>query len=99
MVAKLKISSTILIKTLKKIIKEEIGRNFHTLDDDPHTFEDFSDYEIEIDGSNMYGFYLAVFFKNNKIFPRTYFSNYDDAYHHSRMVIDDHRVKYMNNPE
>ena len=56
------------LKLLKQFIKEEIGRNFHTLQSDPYTFEDFEDYTIEIDGSTEGGFFLTIFFKDDKIF-------------------------------
>ena len=30
-----------------KILKEEIGRNYHTLDNDPYTWENYADVEVE----------------------------------------------------
>ena len=84
------------IETLRKFIKEEIGRNFHTLRSDPYTFVDFQDYTIEIDGSTDGGFFLTIFFEDEKLFPTSRFSTYDDAHHHARMVVDNDRVKRLN---
>ena len=81
---------------LRKFIREEIGRNFHTLDTSPYTFEDFQDYNIEIDGSTTGGFYLTVFYKNDKIFPTSMFQSNEDAHHHERMIVDKDRVRRMN---
>tara|TARA_Y100000034_G_scaffold119801_1_gene161944 strand:- start:501 stop:767 length:267 start_codon:yes stop_codon:yes gene_type:complete len=81
---------------LRKFIREEIGRNYHTLSDTSYTFEDFQDYNIEIDGSTEGGFYLTVFYKNDKIFPTSMFRSNEDAHHHARMVVDKDRVKRMN---
>ena len=56
-----------LILALRKIIREEIGRNFHTINNSPYTFEDFQDYDLEINGSKEGEFFLSVYFKGNKI--------------------------------
>lgn len=81
---------------LRKFIKEEIGRNYHTVDTSPNTFEDFQDYDIQIDGSTSGGFYLTIFYKRSKIYPTQRFESYDDAHHTSRIVIDKDRVRRMN---
>lgn len=84
---------------LRRLIREEIGRNFHTLHPEPHTFEDFSDYDIEINGSTLEGFYLCVKYRGDKIFPTTFFRDEKEARHKSRMVVDQHRVQMMNAKE
>jgi len=81
---------------LRRLIREEIGRNFHTLHPEPHTFEDFSDYDIEINGNTLEGFYLSVKYRGEKIFPTTFFQDEREARHKSRMVVDQHRVQTMN---
>jgi hypothetical protein len=81
---------------LRKLIREEIGRNFHTLHPDPYTYEDFSDYDTEINGSTLEGFFLTVRYLGQVIFPTTFFRDETEARHRSRMVIDQHRVKIMN---
>lgn len=83
-------------RQLRRIIREEIGRNFHTINTSPYTFDDFEDYNVEIDGSTEGGFFLTIYFQDEKMTPSTRFSNYDDAHHHARMVIDKDRVTKMN---
>ena len=85
-----------LILALRKIIREEIGRNFHTINNSPYTFEDFQDYDLEINGSKEGEFFLSVYFKGNKIMNTQKFSSYEDAHHASRMIIDKDRVSRMN---
>jgi len=68
----------------------------NTINTSPYTFEDFKDYNIEIDGSTEGGFFLTIFFQNEKMIPSTRFNSYDDAHHHARMVIDKDRVTRMN---
>ena len=84
------------ITLLRSFIKEEIGRNYHTNKTDSYTFEDFQDYDVEINGSTMGGFFLTIHYKEHKIYPTQRFSNHADAHHAARMVIDHDRVKRMN---
>ena len=85
------------IETLRKFISEEIGRSFKSVITDPYTFEDFQDYNIEIDGSTEGGFFLTVTYKGEKVVPTSRFNDHEEAHHASRMIIDNDRVKRMNN--
>jgi len=87
------------ISILRRLIREEIGRNYRTLDNTPHTFEDFQDYDIEITGTTTEGFLLDVFYKNSKLHPTQKFLTYSEAQHASRMIVDRDRVSRMNNEE
>ena len=82
--------------SLRKFIREEIGRNFHTLDNSPHTFDDFQDYDIEVNGDPEGVYFLTIHYKDEKIFPTQKFNSREDAFSHSRQVIDNDRVKRMN---
>ena len=84
------------IETLRKFIREEIGRNYHTTNSASYTFEDFQDYDIQIDGSTAGGFFLTIYFLDDKIYPTQRFESYSDAHHHARMVVDKDRVSRMN---
>ena len=88
----------ILRKIIRAFLVEEIGRNYHTVDNMPYDFASFKDYEIEINPSSNGNYLLAVFFKGKKLAPSASFQNYDDALHRSRVIIDKHRVAAMNNP-
>jgi len=85
------------ISLLRKFIREEVGRNFHTINNDSYTFSDFEDYDIQIDGSSERGFFLNVYFKGEKIAPTQKYGTHQEADHASRMFVDNHRVKSMNN--
>lgn len=84
------------LSLLRKFIKEEIGRNYHTVNDSPYTFEDFQDYDIQIDGSTSGGFFLTIYYDGSKIYPTQRFESHSDAHHAARMVVDNDRVKRMN---
>lgn len=86
----------ILRRLINKIISEEIGRNFHTIDTDPHTFESFQDYDININPVEEERYRLEIFFKDKKISGPTLFKDYDEAKNFSRQVVDKHRVGFMN---
>jgi hypothetical protein len=91
------LNSMKLQKLLRQFIRESIGRNYHTIDTSPHTFDDFQDYDTEIDGAIDGSIYMTIFYKGEKIFPTQRFSTFNDAHHHSRVVIDKDRVYRMNN--
>lgn len=83
--------------TLRAFIKEEIGRSFKTIDTTPYTFKDFQDYNIDINGTTGGLFFLTVHYRKEKIYPTRSFGSYAEADHASRMVVDNDRVKRMNN--
>lgn len=84
-------------------ITEEIGRNYHTVDPDPITWESFADYDIDgyMTPNNRYS--VTVTYKKGDpeheevLVPPTTFKDEPEAKHRLRMVIDSHRVKAMNN--
>ena len=88
------------LKFLRKFIREEIGRNFHTINTNPYTFKDFSDYNIEITPSSTdQKYYLTVSYQGKKIsHTRGYFSH-SEAEHAARMIVDQDRVARMNSVE
>lgn len=84
------------LRLLKAFIKEEIGRNYHTLDPDPITWDSFRDYEINYYPQENGQYLVDIFFKDKKITPTGRFNNETECKHFARMVIDQHRVSYMN---
>jgi hypothetical protein len=86
------------IAIIRKFIREEIGRNFHTLDNSPYTFDDLDDYNVEIISNSIDdNFLLDVYFQGEKISPSGVYKTHEEAHHASRMIIDRDRVKRMNN--
>jgi len=77
-------------------LSEEIGRNMHTTDITPNTWDSFQDFEIEYfpqdDGSHL----MDISFKGKKLAPTIKFGSHDDAKHHARMIVDKYRVQVMN---
>lgn len=84
------------LRLLRKYIKEEIGRNYHTINNSSYTFEDFQDYDLQIDGTTSGGFFLTIYYLKDKIYPTQRFESYSDAHHTARMIIDKDRVGRMN---
>ena len=81
---------------IKKIIREEIGRNYKTIVNEPFQFDDFVDYEMELVGNTMDQFSLTIYYKGKKVFPTTKFKDRDEANHIGRIFIDNHRKWAMN---
>ncbi len=83
-------------KLISLLIREELGRNFHTVNTSPNTFESFKDYEIIIDPLSDSLYVVSVYFKGKKLGQQSRFNNHEEAKHYARMIIDRHRVSYMN---
>ena len=81
---------------LKKFIKEEIGRSYHTKDNMSYTFDDYADYDIEINSNQSGDFFLNVFYSGKKIAPTGRYASHEEAFHASRMIIEKDKIKRMN---
>ena len=87
---------SILSKFIKAVMLAEMNRSLQTVNGEPNTFSSFSDYEIQINPINGERYSVLVFFRERKISNMATFRNYEEAMHHARMVIDNHRVSFMN---
>ena len=73
------------------ILKEEIGRNYHTLDTDPYTWEDYTDVIHSVYVDPVDGTYVAtVTCKSNPELssPEKKFKDEASATHWARMQAD-----------
>lgn len=84
------------IGLLKAFIKEEIGRNYHTLHNDPHTWDSFQDYEITYAPTGSGKYSVSISFKGEELVPTSEFKNETECKHFARMIVDKHRVYAMN---
>ena len=88
------------LKFLRKFIKEEIGRNFHTINTNPYTFKDFSDYNIEVTPSSSdQKYYLVVSYQGEKLSHARGYHTHEEAMHAARMIVDNDRIARMNSIE
>jgi len=84
------------LSLLRKFIREEIGRNYHTVDPSPYTFADTEGYDIQIDGTDERGFFLTIYFQQKKVTPSQRYHSHEDAYHSARLFIEKDKVKRSN---
>jgi hypothetical protein len=84
---------------VREILLEEIGRNYHTLDTMPNTWDTFQDFEIEYFPQGDGTYLMDISFKGKKLAPTTRFGSQEEAKHHARMIVDKYRVEYMNSTE
>jgi hypothetical protein len=81
---------------IREILLEEIGRNYHTVNNDPHLWDSFQDYQIEYfpleNGQHM----VDVSFKGEKLVPTARKNTEAECKHFARMVVDKHRITAMN---
>ena len=84
------------IERVRRIIREEIGRNYHTVNNDPNTWESFQDYEIESYPQENGEYTISVSYKGQPLVKTARFKNETECKHFARMVVDKHRVFVMN---
>jgi hypothetical protein len=86
----------ILSQTIREILHEEIGRNYHTVNPEPNLWDSFQDYEIEYYPQADGAYLMDISFKGKELAPTSRYASESDAKHRARMIIDKHRVDYMN---
>ena len=87
----------LLKRVIQKILQEELGRNYHTIDPQPNTFRDFQDFDVEIVPDNSGVEYLLyVSYKKKFLIKGQRLKNYEEANNIARQAIDSYRVTIMN---
>lgn len=81
---------------IRDLILEEIGRNYHTVNNDPHLWDSFQDYQIEYYPLETGQFMVDVSFKGEKIAPSARKNTEAECKHYARMIVDKHRITAMN---
>ncbi len=81
---------------VREVLREEIGRNYHTVDPDPNTWDSFQDFEIEYYPQGDGTYLMDISFKGKSVTPTSRFGSKEEAQHHARMIVDKYRVQYMN---
>ena len=92
---------SLLRKVVQRLINEEIGRNYHTLDNDPYSYHDYPGMEINVyAGSNGKKWFAQVIciFDSNLSTPLSSFSSEVDANNFARQHADQiNRIRLANN--
>lgn len=77
---------------IRCIVREEIGRNLHTVNTMPYHFSEMPGYEVEIMATLNDAYLLSVRFENEPLTSTREFSTRAEAELFARNVIDRHRV-------
>jgi len=76
---------------LRKLIREEIGRNYHTIDTDPYSYEDYPGINIEVYPSNRgqsFEAQVTCDFDDSLSTPKRAFSTQEDAENFIRQHVE-----------
>ena len=74
------------------IIREEIGRNFHTIDGGPISYQEFVGYDVETIPTKDGTYILNVYFENKKLVPTRTYNTKEEAELYARTVVEKHRL-------
>ncbi len=89
----LKCMSEVLKSLVREmIIREEIGRNFHTLNGGPISYQEFIGYDVETIPTKDGTYILNVYFENKKLVPTRTYSTKEEAELYARSVVEKHRL-------
>ena len=89
-------SLNILRKTIRHILAEEIGRNFHTINTDPISYKDYVGYEVDVITTVNDDYILSITYENNKLVPDRKYSTREEAELAARQIVDKHRLSNGN---
>jgi hypothetical protein len=79
-------------RLIRALVREEIGRNFHTVNNDPYSFLDYSDYEVDIIPMSPSGYLLSVSYNNYKLGNQHRFPSRQEAELYARKIVEKHRL-------
>jgi hypothetical protein len=88
--------SQALRRIIRYVLREEIGRNFHTVNTDPISYKDFANYEVDIIVTSDGKYTSTIFFKDKKITPTRSYNTREEAELAARHVVDRHRFSQEN---
>ena len=78
-------------KLIRKILREEIGRNYHTIDNDPYSWEDYPDIHADIyplANGGQWHVKVTVDFDDDLSTPARTFATEDDARNFARQHVE-----------
>tara|TARA_B100001123_G_scaffold437566_2_gene570091 strand:- start:32933 stop:33259 length:327 start_codon:yes stop_codon:yes gene_type:complete len=80
-----------LRKIVRTILREEIGRNYHTIDNDPYSWEDYPGISVDVypmgNGQQWYS-QVTVEFDDNLSTPLRIFASEEDAQNFARQNVE-----------
>ena len=89
----LKCMSEVLKSLVREIIiREEIGRNFHTINGGPISYQEFIGYDVETIPTKDGTYILNVYFENKKLVPTRTYNTKEEAELYARSVVEKHRL-------
>ena len=81
------------LKLLRKLIREEIGRNYHTIDNSPYLFSEFPGYDVQISPSHKKTFIVTIFFEDKSLGHDREFNSREEAVMYARRKVERHRLE------
>ena len=77
---------------VRRVLVEEIGRNFHTVNTEPISYKDFADYEVDIIMLQDGGYIVSILYKGKKLTPIRKYSSKEEAEFAAEKLVSKHRI-------
>ena len=77
---------------VRAILREEIGRNFHTINTDPISYKDYVGYEVDIIATVDGDYILSILFDGKKMLPTRKYDTKEEAELAARNFVERHRL-------
>tara|TARA_B100000029_G_C16947422_1_gene731219 strand:+ start:145 stop:411 length:267 start_codon:yes stop_codon:yes gene_type:complete len=78
---------------LRMIIREEIGRNYHTLDNSPYDFSEFPGYDVEIILTAQDRHLVDIRYQDANLTHPREFNSRAEAELYARNIVERHRLQ------
>ena len=82
----------VIRRFVRRVLSEEIGRNFHTVNTEPVSYKDFVDYEVDIIMLQDEDYIVDVSYKGKKLAPVRKYPSREEAEFAAEKLVDKHRV-------
>ena len=77
---------------VREVMREEIGRNYHTINGGPISYQEFVGYDVETTPVTDGTFILNIYFENKKLIPTRTYNTKEEADLYARSVVEKHRL-------
>ena len=81
------------LQLLRLLIREEIGRNYHTLDNSPYHYSEFPGYDVQIHPNHKQSYTVTINFEEKPIGYDREFNSREEANLFAQQTVERHKLE------